>query len=89
MYTFILSSMRFQGYTITVDDVLSIDDICRRIKDELIVSLEQLNLQILVQEARQLKLHIHDYTLVEILSNEQNQYYICECPSHSTNGEEE
>jgi len=79
MIHFILSSTLFQGYVYKVSDVFDLDIICDTIKQKLIQDLDKLQLSFLKEKALRLKLHYHDYTIIDVLSNPNKEYYICEC----------
>ena len=79
MYHFILSSYLFHGYKIQLNEIYSIDEICMYMKRDLIYHLDKLNLINLIEEAKKLDLHIHNYDFNYIKNNPQYHYYICEC----------
>jgi hypothetical protein len=81
MFTFILSSELFSGYTIRVSEVNDLSDICKMMKNRLIEDLTKLNLDILRQKALYLNLHIHDYDIMDVYQNPNREFYICNhCP---------
>ena len=79
---FILSSNLFGGYTKHFNsNIESIEQVIVDIVNELRQELKRLNLNNLVDELNKLKFHYHDYTLIDVLSNNDANkvWYICEC----------
>ena len=82
-HKFVLSSQLFSGYTkyFHSDEIESIELIADKIKQSLMATLKELNLDILIDELKKLKFHHHDYTLIDVLqsTDQEHSWYICEC----------
>ncbi len=79
--TFIFSSSLFSNYTtqISLYQVSTIDEIVNIAKDELMTLFNDHNLTNLVQILEEKKLHIHSFTIEQILtSKKEDVFYICD-----------
>jgi hypothetical protein len=79
--TFIYSHNVFQGFTrkIDLDYVESIDDIIKKLHNELITYLQHEKLKTLIRQVDIKRLHIHDFTFGDILISEPEKvFYVCD-----------
>jgi predicted translin family RNA/ssDNA-binding protein len=79
--TFIYSHNVFQGFTrkIDLDYVESIDDIIKKLHNELITYLQHEKLKTLIRKVDIKRLHIHDFTFGDILISEPEKvFYVCD-----------
>jgi hypothetical protein len=76
---FKVSDATFQNFTVTLDLDYhdSIDDICKQIERTLITVMEMHGFTILLDKAKQLNLHIHDFDFGHILASPDTQYWAC------------
>ena len=78
---FIFSSKYFSGFTMSfhVNEIESIELIIQIMVDKLTSDLKNLNLEVLVEELKKLKFHYHGYNLLNVLTEQREEWYICEC----------
>ena len=79
--TFEASSNLFSGFRVDINitKIDTLDDIVIKFVDKLNRVLELNNLLILVEELKKCKFHIHNFTLEDILtSNEEDIFYVCD-----------
>jgi hypothetical protein len=82
--TIIISDEIFQGFSLNISlhNFESIKDLCEYIKDKLISNLILLNLDKLIEKAKLLNLHSHEYKFYQdICSSQAEIIYLC-CHSH-------
>jgi len=75
-----ISDDTFGGFEmiVDIDFFYTSDEIVQHVKNTLISSLERLHLPILVQQAQNKNLHIHDINFCQIHSMENNAIlYVC------------
>ena len=78
---FILSSELFSDfvYDISLYEVSNMDDILKKFKDELMNIFEKHNLTILKKKLDETELHIHGYSIEDILVSEPDSiFYVCD-----------
>lgn len=84
MVRFILSCDPFSGFEfhISRDSLVSMEYVIEQIQQELEMILKRHHLEILVQLWKSKPLYYHHYSLLDVLSNEDEnkEWYICECP---------
>ena len=81
MVKFIISSELFQGFIWERDhnEIISLEVVASEIKRALLVELERLHLHVLVEKAKQLDMHYHDYTILDVLSSPDDRvFYLCD-----------
>ena len=81
MRKFIISSETFSDYEmyISLYDISTIDDIINIMRNDLIEKLSALKLTNLVKKINNTNLHIHSYTIEDILvSKSEDIFYICD-----------
>lgn len=76
---FIISDDVFGGYRIDVDidEYNDLSEIVNFVVVNLCISLKNLNLEVLVRKCGEVNFHIHDVTFVEILMEENRDFYVC------------
>lgn len=82
--TFKISSSLFLGFEVKLNPLRfhTISDIVETVRDCLIDFLDLYKLEILVQRARDMNLHIHDFVSVNELAN-VSTVYVCDHVSSS------
>lgn len=88
MVRFVLSCSPFSGFRVDIpkDSLLSLEKAIGMVKTELMRILREHHLEELIDLLVSKEFHIHDYTLLDVLSNEEENrsWYICShCPSSS------
>lgn len=81
MPRFTLSTKFFSGFTreYNLDEVTSLEDVIELLKQDLLKVLEENGMIDLVHEAKKMSLHYHDYTLLDVLSDNLSRvWYICD-----------
>lgn len=79
--TFILSSKLFSNFSTSISlfHVESLDNIIQLVKQDLLDVLQKNNFTNLIDELNKSNLHIHSYTIEEILTSNKDQvFYICD-----------
>jgi len=75
-----VSDKTFQGFEVKLDlsYIDTVDEICIMVKSTLITHLETYKFEILLDKAKNIQFHIHDYEMGKILMMEENQtLWIC------------
>ena len=79
--TIVVSSELFWGFTmsICIQNHDSLKALCEYVKEQIEAHMKILNLLILKNKARELKLHCHKFsTLSEILESDDDIIYLCD-----------
>ena len=79
--TFILSCNLFWGYSTVLKPqwFCSVESIVECVKTSLLTTLKSKNLDVLYDEAKRMKLHIHDHSMETLCSLEPHStVYICD-----------
>lgn len=80
--TFCLSSDLFQGFKVMImkDRIDSIDGVIGIIRTELMRALDNLNLGALSEKAKCRGLHVHGYTILDVLTSDDDNriWYVCD-----------
>lgn len=79
---FVASSPLFSGYEVFIDinNHPTSDSIINEFCNNLYSLLEQYKFEVLIEELKKTKFHIHDLTMAHIESyNSEKIIYICEC----------
>ena len=80
VHKFKISDKLFQGYEVDLDlDYYdSVDEICRQVKETLLVHLDLHNFGMLKEEAKKINFHIHDFDFGDILLKEEGDItWVC------------
>ena len=77
---FKISDKLFQGFEVDLDlnYYENIDDICKQVKETLLVHLDLYNFRILKDEAKKINFHVHDWEFGDmLLQEEETIIWVC------------
>jgi hypothetical protein len=80
VHKFKISDRLFQGFEIDLDlDYYdSVEEICKQVKETLLVHLNSNNFEVLKDEAEKINFHIHDFDFGDILLKEEEDItWVC------------